>query len=91
MCARLVQVLNSSYVPLYLTDTLGFEKVRHKFCVKHLQACHYTLYKSDEIDSDLLQESIAYFPLVILISGVFSSLCAKKLDKMLGDKVRGKQ
>ncbi|KAL9973178.1 hypothetical protein ACROYT_G019596 [Oculina patagonica] len=57
MCARLVQVLNASYVPLYLTETLGFEK-----------------------------ESIAYFPLVILISGVFSSLCAKKLDKMLGEK-----
>lgn len=38
----------------------------------------------------LLQESIAYFPLVILISGVFSSLGAKKLDKMLGAKVRRK-
>lgn len=33
------------------------------------------------------QESIAYFPLVILISGVFSSLGAKKLDKILGAKV----
>lgn len=38
----------------------------------------------------LLQESIAYFPLVILISGVFSSLGAKKLDKMVGAKVRRK-
>lgn len=37
----------------------------------------------------LLQESIAYFPLVILVSGVFSSLGAKKLDKMLGEKVSG--
>ena len=35
-----------------------------------------------------LQASIAYFPLVILISGVISSLGAKKLDKMLGAKVR---
>ncbi|XP_022785963.1 uncharacterized protein LOC111326264 [Stylophora pistillata] len=57
MCARLVQVLSSSYVPLYLTETLGFEKA-----------------------------SIAYFPLVILISSVISSLAAKKLDKMLGEK-----
>lgn len=53
MCARLVQVLNSSYVPLYLTDTLGFEKVSHKFCVKHLQPHHYTLYTSNEIYSSL--------------------------------------
>ena len=33
------------------------------------------------------QESIAYFPLVILASGVFSSLGAKQLDKILGAKV----
>ena len=88
MCARLVQVLNSSYIPLYLTDTLGFEKVSHKFCVE--QFTHFTTLCTCLIKSiHLLQESIAYFPLVILISGVFSSLCAKKLDKMLGDKVRG--
>ena len=37
----------------------------------------------------LLKESIAYFPLVILLSSVISSLAAKKLDKMLGDKVSG--
>lgn len=37
----------------------------------------------------LLKESIAYFPLVILLSSVISSLAAKKLDKMLGEKVSG--
>ena len=28
MCTRLVQVITGSYAPMYLTDTLGFEKVR---------------------------------------------------------------
>lgn len=27
MCTRLVQVITGSYAPMYLTDTLGFEKV----------------------------------------------------------------
>lgn len=31
MCVRLVQVVSSSYVPLYLTETLGFEKVIDTF------------------------------------------------------------
>lgn len=53
MCARLVQVLNSSYVPLYLTDTLGFEKVSRKCFVEQLQPSHYTLYMSNEIDASL--------------------------------------
>ncbi|XP_068718354.1 major facilitator superfamily domain-containing protein 12-like [Montipora capricornis] len=57
MCTRVIQGYSLSYVPMYLMDTLEFEK-----------------------------ESIAYFPLVILASGVFSSLGAKKLDKILGAK-----
>ena len=53
MCARLVQILNSSYVPLYLTDTLGFEKVSPKCFVEHLQPSHFTLYMSNESDLSL--------------------------------------
>lgn len=36
---------------------------------------------------DLLQEAIAYFPLVVLISGVLASLGVKPLTKKLGSKV----
>ncbi|XP_031561717.1 uncharacterized protein LOC116297596 [Actinia tenebrosa] len=57
MFTRLSQTIVSSYLPMYLTDHLKFEKA-----------------------------SIAYFPLVILISGVFASIAAKKLNKLLGNK-----
>lgn len=33
------------------------------------------------------QMAIAYFPLVILVSGVFASFGGKKLNKLLGNKV----
>ena len=33
------------------------------------------------------QEAIAYFPLVILISGAFASVVVKKISKSLGTKV----
>ena len=33
------------------------------------------------------QEAIAYFPLVILISGAFASVIVKKISKSLGTKV----
>ena len=34
------------------------------------------------------QEAIAYFPLVILISGAFASVIVKKISKSLGTKVK---
>lgn len=34
------------------------------------------------------QEAIAYFPLVILISGTFASVIVKKISKSLGTKVK---
>lgn len=33
------------------------------------------------------QISIAYFPMIVLISGVFASFAGKKLNKLLGNKV----
>lgn len=45
------------------------------------------LYKSWSIEFFLFQEAIAYFPLVILISGAFSSLFVKRISKKLGSKV----
>ncbi|KAJ7370165.1 Major facilitator super domain-containing protein 12 [Desmophyllum pertusum] len=57
-CSRLVVNVSQSYLPLYLTETLKFEK-----------------------------EAIAYFPLVVLISGVFASGTVKTLNKRLGSKI----
>lgn len=57
-CSRLVVNVSQSYLPLYLTETLKFEK-----------------------------EAIAYFPLVVLISGVFASGTVKPLNKRLGSKI----
>ncbi|XP_020619286.1 major facilitator superfamily domain-containing protein 12-like [Orbicella faveolata] len=57
-CSRLVVNVSQSYLPLYLTETLKFEK-----------------------------EAIAYFPLVVLISGVFASGTVKALNKRLGSKI----
>jgi len=33
------------------------------------------------------QEAIAYFPLVILVSGAFASVIVKRISKRLGTKV----
>ncbi|KAK3701723.1 hypothetical protein QZH41_018881, partial [Actinostola sp. cb2023] len=57
MFTRLAQNVTNSYMPLFLTDYLNYEKI-----------------------------AIAYFPLVILISGVVASFGGKKLNTLLGNK-----
>ncbi|XP_067023223.1 major facilitator superfamily domain-containing protein 12-like [Acropora muricata] len=57
-CSRLLINVSQSYFPLYLTETLKFQK-----------------------------EAIAYFPVVVLISGVFASAIVKPLNKRLGSKI----
>ncbi|EDO48348.1 predicted protein [Nematostella vectensis] len=58
MCTRLVVNISQSYLPIYLTETLAFEK-----------------------------EAIAYFPLVVLVSGVLASLLVKLLSDRIGTKL----
>ncbi|PFX27557.1 major facilitator superfamily domain-containing protein 12-like [Stylophora pistillata] len=58
ICTRLYVNVSQSYLPLYLTETMRFEK-----------------------------ESIAYFPLVVLVTGVFASTAVKPLNKRLGSKI----
>ncbi|EDO41826.1 predicted protein, partial [Nematostella vectensis] len=58
MSTRIVVNISQSYLPLYLTDTMKFNK-----------------------------EAIAYFPLVVLTSGVVASLGVKPLNKKLGNKM----
>ncbi|XP_031567382.1 major facilitator superfamily domain-containing protein 12-like isoform X3 [Actinia tenebrosa] len=58
MCSRWVVIISQAYLPLYLIETLQFEK-----------------------------ESIAYFPLVVLISGVAASPSVGPLNKRFGSKM----
>ncbi|XP_031567378.1 major facilitator superfamily domain-containing protein 12-like isoform X1 [Actinia tenebrosa] len=58
MCTRIVVNVSQSYLPIYLTETMKFNK-----------------------------EAIAYFPLVVLISGVLASIGVKPLTKRLGSKI----
>lgn len=58
ICTRLYVNVSQSYLPLYLTETMRFEK-----------------------------ESIAYFPLVVLVTGVLASVAVKPLNKNLGSKI----
>ncbi|KAJ7354725.1 Major facilitator super domain-containing protein 12 [Desmophyllum pertusum] len=58
ICTRLYVNISQSYLPLYLTETMQFEK-----------------------------ESIAYFPLVVLVTGVVASTAVKPLNKRLGSKI----
>ncbi|KAM7434170.1 Major facilitator superfamily domain-containing protein 12 [Porites harrisoni] len=55
-CARLVQDAVYAYLPLYLTERLGFGK-----------------------------QSIAYFPLVLLVGGAIGSTLSNKLNSKLGN------
>ncbi|CAH3186187.1 unnamed protein product, partial [Porites evermanni] len=55
-CSRLVQDAVYAYLPLYLTERLGFGK-----------------------------QSIAYFPLVLLVSGAIGSTISNKLHSKLGN------
>ena len=38
----------------------------------------------------ILQEAIAYFPLILLFSGLFGTAIAKVLNRRLGSKVSGR-
>lgn len=58
ICTRLYVNVSQSYLPLYLTETMRFEK-----------------------------ESIAYFPLVVLVTGVLASVAVKPLSKFFGSKI----
>ncbi|XP_020607972.1 major facilitator superfamily domain-containing protein 12-like [Orbicella faveolata] len=58
MTTQNVVNLNQSYFPMYLTDTLHFEK-----------------------------EAIAYFPLMILISGILTSTIIKRLNRYFSNRV----
>ncbi|CAH3042573.1 unnamed protein product [Porites lobata] len=55
-CSRLVQDAVYAYLPLYLTERLGFG-----------------------------QQSIAYFPIVLLVSGAIGSTISNKLNSRLGN------
>ena len=52
-----------------------------KLLSPHLPICLLTIFFFS-------QEAIAYFPLVMLVSGAFSSFMVKKISRRLGTKVR---
>ncbi|XP_068692742.1 uncharacterized protein [Montipora foliosa] len=94
-CTRLVQDAVFGYLPLYLTETLGFEVVRTSG-LNLAPNCILLMFLSFFFSFfffcilyyfvTLLCQAIAYFPLVLFGSAALASIVSDKLNNRIGSK-----
>ena len=85
--ARAIVILSQTYIPLYLIETLGMDRVSEYIVCMYVCGARHLFISWWTHSLIFLQASIAKGPLILFISSFFTTLIMKQLNKVLGDEV----